>query len=446
MTRLADVELQLVMHGLQCGELLQFARCSQRLMHAAHSAFAWLHASPLHITLPTPPMALHSLQHSLLLRWASLSLTVLPFANGLSPGGRSWSTSADFKRLSGSELQQLQPESEAADRVRVRERAISIHALHSQALLPDAEWVRLLHMPCMQSLRVLRCGKIGMDMHRERFASLRRAMATAFMRAVIHLPHLHTLQLVQYDADTGEYEWLALMPSLTSLSVADVRGQQRERVLLPITACTKLRTLSICELAAQSLRPFLMAPNLLQLQSLTLERFSCRGARGQLLVTPADFVAVFSALTQLQSLELLECDPVSEILAHAHSAPALRVITLRPNPGHWPWSLSSGSEPSESERGRYSSAIPPPSVVAEVLTRCTELTTFCIVFHADGWESLQLKQFRRDIKRRWKRMVHSPELRPFGQRFRMTVSIGELQLDSKRQPGARRRRIGCSVQ
>jgi hypothetical protein len=47
MNQLADVELQLIMHGLQATELLQLARCSHRLMHAADSAFAWKFASPL---------------------------------------------------------------------------------------------------------------------------------------------------------------------------------------------------------------------------------------------------------------------------------------------------------------------------------------------------------------------------------------------------------------
>ena len=33
--RLADIELQLVMHGLKNRELLQFARCNRRMLHAA---------------------------------------------------------------------------------------------------------------------------------------------------------------------------------------------------------------------------------------------------------------------------------------------------------------------------------------------------------------------------------------------------------------------------
>jgi hypothetical protein len=46
LARLADVELQLVMQGLDASELLQLARCSKQMMHAADSPFAWQHCNP----------------------------------------------------------------------------------------------------------------------------------------------------------------------------------------------------------------------------------------------------------------------------------------------------------------------------------------------------------------------------------------------------------------
>jgi hypothetical protein len=68
--RLADVEMQLIMHGLEIKELIRLSRCNQRLQHASDAAFAWKHtllhisssnklfrASPLPLLLQRAPLS-----------------------------------------------------------------------------------------------------------------------------------------------------------------------------------------------------------------------------------------------------------------------------------------------------------------------------------------------------------------------------------------------------
>jgi hypothetical protein len=47
-------------------------------MHAADSAFAWLHSSPLRVALPTSPDVLESLHSSRLLRHAPVCVVIVP--------------------------------------------------------------------------------------------------------------------------------------------------------------------------------------------------------------------------------------------------------------------------------------------------------------------------------------------------------------------------------
>jgi hypothetical protein len=70
---LADIELQLCMHGLAPMELLQLAQCSRRLHHAADSPFAWKHTRLLLNALLSPvspfrrflaPDSAHLLRHA----------------------------------------------------------------------------------------------------------------------------------------------------------------------------------------------------------------------------------------------------------------------------------------------------------------------------------------------------------------------------------------------
>ena len=74
--RLATVELQLIMHGLECREILRLARCCTRMMRAGEAAFAWKCA-------PTMRMDSSRIVHTtglslcLLLHHASVALTLL---------------------------------------------------------------------------------------------------------------------------------------------------------------------------------------------------------------------------------------------------------------------------------------------------------------------------------------------------------------------------------
>ena len=47
-------------------------------------------------------------------------------------------------------------------------------------------------------------------------------------------------------------------------------------------------------------------------------------------ITDADFIAVFSALTKLQSLTLMEVQPVDTIVAHVAHAPSLQRLLVKP--------------------------------------------------------------------------------------------------------------------
>ena len=200
-------------------------------------------------------------------------------------------------------------------------------------------------------------------------------------------------------------------------------------MLLPLTECTQLRALNVRMPTALLLRSLLTAPNVSRtLQSITLTQPFVR----RLIAT--DFLAIFSALTHLRSLQLIQCNSATAIaiLSRAHLAPALRFITLQPN-NRW-MDDENGSDQLQD--------LPAPAFVAEILSRCAELQRLSIVFSCSAQDSD--KRTQSGAKRQWKRLAHAPELAPFGRRFHMRFDVGELQLDSTNKPSPRNDR--CCVQ
>jgi hypothetical protein len=185
MNQLADVELQLVMQHPDARSLLQLARCSRPLMHAADSQFAWKNVDPLWIS--STAMKLRS-PSSLLLRYARLSLRWLP------PSSVSLDESVDLL-LSG---------------------PLIPHGLDLSACEDDlsfAHFCRILSHPSMQSLRLLHLRKVLIT-----FGS---PDSGEIIRLTVALPLLDTLRIDERLTHVQQWSILPNAPCLTSLSIAE---------------------------------------------------------------------------------------------------------------------------------------------------------------------------------------------------------------------------------
>ena len=306
MERLADVELQLVMHGLDARSLLQFARCSRPLLHAADHPFAWLHAS-LHILgWQVESASSSSSPPSRLLRHARLSVRF------------------DKSRPTeqGAIAVQAQPFVDA-----LRSLASPLHHLTcTDATKPRIsleQWQQILAAPSARHLRTLR---MAGDMCRSSFDD-------ETVRAISRLAHLHTLAVECCAEDSAVWAALPDAPALTSLQIVDRHRSTLEddfgnSCLHYVRQCSKLTHLNIWSFAlalngGDELRSFFAdSPHHMQrLESLQLT-MDC----DELL--PAPCVAAFSSLVHLHSLHLAHCTSVSWLLPHVRAAPVLRRLRL----------------------------------------------------------------------------------------------------------------------
>jgi hypothetical protein len=216
MDKLADVESQLIMHGLSIAERLAVASCSTRLLAVVGSPFAWKHAPPLSL-ISRQILRVSSVAGSRFHRHIPIALYWKP----LLPSAK------DVDALLRSPLH-------------LRELDASAH----DALTPII-WRRILAHPSMQQLRVLRMHDL----------SKKRVVDGEMTRLIVALPHLHTLTLAAI-VDFNHAPWLLLAsaPSLTSLQTNDTHFVARSSRLPAIAQCAGVTELYMCEPALQPSR------------------------------------------------------------------------------------------------------------------------------------------------------------------------------------------------
>lgn len=296
---LADVELQLCMHFLEATEIMRWARCSTRMMHASAAPFAW-HDALLRIDS-------HRLEQARSLRL----LQHVPVAVRLTGVGDDWTPDALRNHLDA--LLALVP--------RLYQLHLSDASAPGGAAMQPHHWRRLLRHPSARQLRALTMQRQWGDAQ----------VDSDTLRMLARLPLLHSLSVHAADPATPIWSPLPSFPALTSLDVRDA-GHGQDGTVLPFVAqCPRLVQLRIFEPALSGLRwhSFFSAPRIRQLQRLSLCRFRCSGwfADGP---PTAHIAAAFRALHSLRTLELSEIHGVETMMAELHHAPALRLLLIEP--------------------------------------------------------------------------------------------------------------------
>jgi len=302
MQRLADVELQLIMHGLAAQEILKLARCSRYLLHAADAPFAWKHArlcldvnhkvSPPPVPLPQrilgwcrsmiiashlarePPVRI--VRHAkVVVTWRSR--------------GPNWDEDYYYAVLA------------------MASRVPSIYELRAGFIFPSARMGLVIGLPSMQQLRVLWVyGQTNIDRY------------PAVTKAIVRIPHLHTLHLVASDdgsknGNESGLGFLSQIPLLTALHIQDLKVDPSR--LAHIAECSKLVELSIKW-------PLFDAEcaSLFDVDELYAT-----------FPTQQDFVIAFAGMRHLHTLHLARCGWINLVLPTLVHAPVLRQFTITPD-------------------------------------------------------------------------------------------------------------------
>jgi hypothetical protein len=326
--RLADIELQLCMHGMQAGERLRWARCSRQLLHAAASPFAWRFVQPLQIQA------------------TSLSAPSLTAVNRLKAPLLPIAPSSSFLRHIPLHLQwtddraHVLPQSALAGLDALQRAEAQIHSLDTSSCRDvHPSIMRVLLSPVRLSsilshLRVLRLHEPSS-----------KALAMKGYPGVLELlathasTHLHTLSIPEaLDSATMSALATHLLPALqrnlTSLhlNAGDNWGAGQAAVLESIAQCGSLTHLGLAQPNSirieEAFEAFFTSPNMRRLQSLTLRSFSAGGLNPHSGILP-NFCAAFRAMDQLHSLDLINTYSVDSMLASLDSAVSLRSLTLR---------------------------------------------------------------------------------------------------------------------
>ena len=306
MQRLADVELQLVMQGLTAQEILKLARCSRYLLHAADAPFAWRYArfcfggnKPV---LPPPTVALPRrilgwCQRILLTR-KTKTLRLLRHTRVT----LSWHANIDSYR----------------GVLAIASRVPAIHEINASWYYGSYDLKHMslvLSLPSTQHLRVL---------------SVCDNLLPAITKAIVQLPHLHTLRLMNssYSNVSGpDLELLYQASALTSLHFQDSPSHHHSQ-LVHVAACSKLRDLSVSRpwLYEFAWPVFFARPHTQQLHSLQMDRFSfySYGPMQQ------DFQLTLASMHHLHRLHLARCKNVDLVLPALAHAPVLRQLTIDP--------------------------------------------------------------------------------------------------------------------
>jgi hypothetical protein len=365
MNRLADVELELCMHGLEAKEILLFARCSRRLMHLASSSFAWkcatlqLDSSKLEDRVITPSgLLLHA------------------------PVGLVWCSK--FSKFEGSDVASLLA---IARSLRVRELdcsqsgIIRLHIFRSVLAAPELNDLRVLR---------LRCPLTSDHMFDDKCA-----------RLICALPKLHTLSVVSMRGEPDAWARLVDAPSLTDLRVEDSHDIGARSCLPFIVKCATVQRLKVTRpfLYGAAFREFCTAPTIAQnLQRLELDTFFAAGmdTRSLAAVSAVDYAASFSALRSLRCLHLRRVFGLNALLPHLAQAAALTELIL---------------EPSCEEAWETQGSMPASDVLSALLSASAALHVSLQLFYSPGVRAAVSCAMRSAC------VKLTREMKPFGLRF-----------------------------
>ena len=365
MQHLANVELQLVMHGLDVKSLLQFARCSSQTLRLADTRFAWKF-TVRRVTCPTddPPLPPTSL-----LRHAPVALRLV------------WPQADRFQGVKRPALFVSQCFALAS--------LAQVRKLH---LTPDAPMCnalirQILAHPTMQHLRVL-------WLHTDFQDHGPAAESESDAHLLASLPRLHTLSVRTGLSGATRWTLLPAAPALATLHIVNgstsVDGQRVDdgcaRIgdagLRYLNSCGRITQLSVAGSALYegAFRGLFASPCMQRLRTLKLVNFCARHPPHQPLVVAAtaeDYAASFAALTHLHTLTLLGCLELEELLPHVVLAPALRSLVIE--------------VPTIAVEITRLSLVPPPaSLVSQVLALAPQLSVRLLLQNFKLHTSLRL--------------------------------------------------------
>ena len=287
MQQLPDVLAQLVMQCLPIPELLQFARCNRRLFSQSDSAFAFKLVPQLtrSWSMDCSTLGLKHLCHA--------PITLKPRLNS---AGLDALIACLPSRLYGFD---------AAD-----------------ANLFPSECVRLLSHPSMKQLRTLWL--------RPCFPWFRPEVAMAMVR----LPALHTISLLEVRPSVESLRILALAPALTSIDLQDT-ASDAPSILAGLVDFPSLKRLTVRQpwIYDEQWVQLFASPGLCKLTSLTLNWCGAWHPGGGKPISPEFAASVFTSLLQLTSLYLRSMrSGVDPILPALRCALALTRLSIEASP------------------------------------------------------------------------------------------------------------------
>ena len=291
LSRLADCEVQLIMRCLPALDLVRFARCNQRLMHAAVNDFAWNDSSSASLL-----RVFAGSEGGLLIPATRLLRHAGVFVEG---GSQLCISVADL----GSFCTPL------------RVRAIS-------ATMSLPQWSTALSFPSLHRIHSL-------DLRVEGYPSGAPLDPLTMLsrRQILALP---------FAAEPWVSVWslLPALPALTELHITEpVVSRPEASPTSALIRCAALRHLYWSQPglnAGHLFRDAFTAESMRNLQSLELCAFvATHNAWGYRPIGPVDFTAACSNLHSLHTLTLRYCFGVDALLVHLPLCPALRSLVIR---------------------------------------------------------------------------------------------------------------------
>ena len=298
-TRLAKIELQLILQLLDRPSLLRVARCDRSMLRVVDTPIAWAH---------------HTLRFGVWQRWFDhhLSARLLAHSPEITLAWRSESRGESDSLSSLVRVLSMWPRLSTMD-------------LSACTWKKPQQWNRVLAQPTMRTLRTLRID----DPDSNPPNSTLNAESFELIAAMPKLTELTFSYAVQH-AGTARAMIQSLQDRLTSVQV---RQCKESAVLSALMQCPALTRLHLIEPRWNGLdfkACFLSSPVLLNLERLDLDRWfgpsdtwMCEHP-----VPAADFVAVFSAMTRLTHLglhDVEECELMFPSIVHA---PALKQLSI----------------------------------------------------------------------------------------------------------------------
>ena len=321
MKRLADVELQLIMHGLSVQEILTLAQCSRYLLHAADAPFAWRYTRLCLEATNDPPPPISLSQR--ILGW--VRRRIAPQVPG-EPGLRILRHAKVTLRCTRRAVKD--------GHLAILATASRVPALYELDLSnyygsQNHDHLNLLlGSPSMQQLRVLCLYNETMVYN----------PSTA--NAIVQLSHLHTLRLpaspYHEDAESGAWDhgFLSQAPALTDLHIQDTfTTLQSPSRLSHVAECSKLTALSVsCPSLydPSSWANFFAHPHIQQLRSLKLDNLYVQWFQLQAPFTLQYFAVAFETMRHLHTLHLVGCHEIDLLLPALVHAPVLRMLNIEP--------------------------------------------------------------------------------------------------------------------